>query len=418
LRDQVERFLCPIRRRSFAVIFAPMPANILVVVVDGLRASALGAYGNTTFSTPSLDQFAAESLLFDWCYAGSPELSEIYRALWYSVSRADEPARGSPSLPGLFDEHGYATLLFSGEPELNGLAAEVGFGDIHCCADQLQSRNSKATDLSETALSIFFATAADKIREQSAASKPQFVWLHTRGMYGPWDAPLDLQEALLDETDPPPIASVTPPDFHTNAGDDPDAVFRYSCAYAAQIMAFDACWAEFITPMLASSPDEWLVIFMGARGFPLGEHQRVGGVDSRLYADQLHVPWLIRFPDGLAGLARVNGLTSHVDVLPTIAEWLNPGAKLESKAFEGLSALQFASGSTRSWRSALCSKSTTSHAIRTESWCLREDVDASKSSPELYVRPDDRWEANDVAKLLPDTVEELRSMRISREARC
>ena len=52
-----------------------MPANILVVVVDGLRASALGAYGNTTFSTPSLDQFAAESLLFDWCYAGSPELS-------------------------------------------------------------------------------------------------------------------------------------------------------------------------------------------------------------------------------------------------------------------------------------------------------------------------------------------------------
>src|SRR3954470_14876263 len=225
-----------------------MPANILVVVVDGLRASALGAYGNTTFSTPSLDQFAAESLLFDWCYAGSPELSDIYRALWYSVSRADEGARGSQSLPRLFDEHGYATSIFSDVPELKGLAKEVGFGDMRYCADQLQSQssNSKATDISETALAIFFATVADRLREQSAASKPQLVWLHTRGMYGPWDAPLDLQEALLDETDPPPIASLTPPDFKTNVGDDPDAVLRYSSAYAAQIMAFDACWEEFI----------------------------------------------------------------------------------------------------------------------------------------------------------------------------
>jgi hypothetical protein len=28
---------------------------------------------------------------------------------------------------------------------------------------------------------------------------------------------------------------------------------------------------------------------------------------------------------------------------------------------------------------------------------------------ELFVRPDDRWEANDVAKLCPDVVEELRN---------
>ena len=52
-----------------------MPApNILVVVVDGLRASAFGAYGNTSFPTPALDQFAADSLLLDWCYAPSAEL--------------------------------------------------------------------------------------------------------------------------------------------------------------------------------------------------------------------------------------------------------------------------------------------------------------------------------------------------------
>jgi hypothetical protein len=34
-------------------------------------------------------------------------------------------------------------------------------------------------------------------------------------------------------------------------------------------------------------------------------------------------------------------------------------------------------------------------------------ADASSPSVEVFVRPDDRWEANDVAKLCPDVVEML-----------
>ena len=66
--------------------------SILVVAVDGLRAAALGAYGNTAFGTPALDQLAAESFLFDSCLAPAAELAPIYRALWQSVHplRTDE----------------------------------------------------------------------------------------------------------------------------------------------------------------------------------------------------------------------------------------------------------------------------------------------------------------------------------------
>ena len=69
-----------------------MPANVLVIVVDGLRASALGAYGNTSYPTPSLDRFAAESLLLDWCFAPSPDLPDIYRALWQPDDPVQNPA--------------------------------------------------------------------------------------------------------------------------------------------------------------------------------------------------------------------------------------------------------------------------------------------------------------------------------------
>jgi len=45
-------------------------------------------------------------------------------------------------------------------------------------------------------------------------------------------------------------------------------------------------------------------------------------------------------------------------------------------------------------------------AIRTADWCLRADT-SSEDAPELYVRPDDRWETNNVAKLLPEVVKSL-----------
>ena len=41
-------------------------------------------------------------------------------------------------------------------------------------------------------------------------------------------------------------------------------------------------------------------------------------------------------------------------------------------------------------------------AIRTPAWMLRQP------STELFTKPDDRWESNDVADLCPEVVEQLR----------
>ena len=52
------------------------------LVVDGLRASALGSYGNTSFPTPQLDAMASRSLVVDWLWADSPLLDGFYRSVW------------------------------------------------------------------------------------------------------------------------------------------------------------------------------------------------------------------------------------------------------------------------------------------------------------------------------------------------
>jgi arylsulfatase A-like enzyme len=181
-------------------------------------------------------------------------------------------------------------------------------------------------------------------------------------------------------------------------------------------MVLDDCVENLLSAINTAAGNEWLVTLLGARGFPLGEHGRMGGVDQRTHVEQLQVPWLVRFPNMVGRLSRVDALTSHHDLPPTLFDHVDGASRVVQSEFGGRSVVPLASSVRATWRDTILSSSVSSRSIRTAAWCLREDVgqvDAAggsqePSSPaELYVRPDDRWEANDVAKLCPEVVEEL-----------
>jgi arylsulfatase A-like enzyme len=368
-----------------------MPAeNILVIAVDGLRAAALGAYGNTSYSTPALDQLAAESLLFDWCYADAVDLPAIYRSLW----QAEEPLAKSLA------EVGYATTLVTDEPAILALDSAA---DFHDCVQLPPFEAVRAQDVSQTALAQLFAAASEQI--EASYNCPRLIWIHARGMYGPWDAPLELQEDLLarEEGDPPPADAIDPPDLRLDAASDPDTAFRWSCAYAAQVMALDACIEGLCRTLDNAARGDWLVVLAGVRGFPLGEHGRVGGVDGRLYVEQLHVPMLWRMPDGNGRLARSGKLASPADLSPSLLAYVRGEFRPPERD------AAFAAGPAAE------------RSIRTADWSLRceptsiEDLSGGDFRGELFVRPDDRWEANDVAALCRDVAERLLA-RLSRSS--
>ena len=383
---------------ALAAIFVFMPAeNILVIAVDGLRAAALGAYGNTAYSTPALDALAAESLLFDWWFADAAGLPEVYRSYW----------RSADPLPLSLAERGYSTTLVTDMPEM---MAFEGACEFDRCIQLPAVPAARADDASQTALARLFAAAYEQL-EASAQASPRFVWVHSSGMYGPWDAPLALQERLLErgEGDPAPADTVEPPDLMLDDAGDPDAAFRWSCAYAAQIMLLDTC-VDGLRQSLEEtwSREPWFVVFCGVRGFPLGEHGKVGGVDGRLHAEQLQVPMLWRFSDGSRRLSRSSQLASHSDLAPLPASRMRGDTCMPA-------------------RDALIAVGPQGiRAIRTADWSLRCEphdpavelsADPSRSRCELYVRPDDRWEANDVAGLCPEVVEKLLAQLRSQSTR-
>ncbi len=257
----------------------------------------------------------------------------------------------------------------------------------------------------------------------SSADSPRLIWAHACGMYAPWDAPFDVQESLL-EGESSVVRTAPSADGVIVNSDDPDIAFRYGAAYAAQVLALDAGW-QLLIDMVDSmeSHEEWCIVLLGGRGFPLGEHGTIGSVDCALPVEQLHVPCMIRFADGRGKLGRSGALTSHLDILPTLLEVAGCSQK-SGHSMDGRSlTLEVDDSKLDSRKWLFATGGDDAIAIRTPNWCLREKIGAvldsagqcldskdEPSEPMLFVRPDDRWEANDVSKLCPDVVEELEQL--------
>jgi arylsulfatase A-like enzyme len=382
----------------------------IVIAVDGLRASALGAYGNTAQATPALDALASQSVVVEWMLCTSPELSAFYDAAW-----------GEPPLSRQIAAIGGAATLITDDSEVAERGDAAGFANVLLV--ELPSTDAAET-VSDTSIAKLFAVAAELIADSSrddvghvGTQMPvALYWIHTRGLNGPWDAPTELRASQLEEGDPAPPTFTEPPAEEKIA--DHDALLSFQVAYAAQIAVLDEC-VEGLLEALGSGGmgDDSLIALIGASGFALGEHGVVGSDDRRLFSVRLHVPCLLRAPKAAPAPPRWSSLATPRDLQATLARWL--GSAPESELGEAVDLL----AAERPDRDRVIAHGRDGeHAIRTLSWLLRISAEAVESAGnslasahpgktiELYVKPDDRWEANEVAALCPDEVERLTAM--------
>lgn len=379
------------------------PKKIVVVVIDRLRAAAVGAYGAAWCDTPAMDYLASESILFDHALITSQRLDSLYRSYWNGEHPLAPAPR--PSLPAQLAAAGYATTLLTDEPEVADHALAADFAD-HIRLPTPE-RIESAQSIAQTHLARFFNTAADALSalEQQEREQPSLLWLHTRGLAAPWDAPLELRDSLVEEDDPPPPRTAEVPRTLLPADFDPDELLGYTQAYSGQIMALDACLANFLHH-LESSPlaGQTLLVFIGARGFPLGEHRRIGAIEELLYSEMIHVPWMMRFPDQLGRLVRSQALVQPSDLPLTLLDWA--GIEVPAPTAAAASLLPIIRGDEETVHDRLClTTSNGQRAMRTAAWHGVFPTDAA--APQLYVKPDDRWEFNEVADRLPQVTDEL-----------
>jgi len=156
---------------------------------------------------------------------------------------------------------------------------------------------------------------------------------------------------------------------------------------------------------------ESLLIFTSDRGQALGEHGVVGEVRPWLHDELLHLPLIVRLPGSAEAGGHVSALTQSVDVLPTLLESFGLG----SAAVHGQSLFPLLRGQVDTVREYACAGLRVGEerewAIRTPEWSYlspqRPETTARSRQPRLYVKPDDRWEVNDISQHHPEVVERL-----------
>ena len=370
--------------------------NAICLVFDRLHAGYVGAYGNTWIETPSFDRLASQAFLLDQAVVDSPELERLYRSYWQGWhAMCPEPAMERASLAARLRDAGVTTALLTDEPTLARHPSALEF-------DQLIEIDPpwEATTAKKVGETHFARCFMRMIEWLETARGPFLLWCHLGGLGTTWDAPREFREAYQDEGDPSPPVGAEVPDRMLPADYDPDELLGVAQAYAGQVTLLDTClgaWLDFLDAL--PSRDDTLLTVTSSRGFPLGEHRRVGPCDGALFGELVQVPWMMRLPDAAGAAARSQRLVEPGDLWATLLDWW----KLENASPTGESLLPLARGEATAWRDRLCILGERNQrAIRTPAWFLR-----ATDPPELFAKPDDRWEINNFASRCQEAVDGL-----------
>jgi hypothetical protein len=302
------------------------------------------------------------------------------------------------ALPVAASVAGLAAILVTDEP----LVAELP--DAEAFSERIVVSQPAATvaaqEMDQTALGKLFITSIERLRPLSG---PALVWIHARGMAGPWDAPPALRQQFADEDDPLPPDFVEPPQRHLPSDFDPDELLGLVHAYAGQVSLADACLGLLLEAIDESPWADAILAVTSPRGFPLAEHRRVGGGD--LFGELVHVPLMVRVPGQQQNALRLQSLVQPPDLFTMLADWLAlPGP---APGMFAQSLLPATRGQSLPPRQLAVTTGPAQRLVRSPAWLLRETVVDDEIYRQLFAKPDDRWEANEVSARCGDVVEQL-----------
>jgi arylsulfatase A-like enzyme len=155
----------------------------------------------------------------------------------------------------------------------------------------------------------------------------------------------------------------------------------------------------------AGLADSTLIALVGCRGFALGEHGAVGSDVRELYSELTHVPLIVRLPGGGdAPPPRSGDLIQPCEIAPLLIRWF----EATSEQTANRAVITSDNAVAADVRGAAFSFGQDGElAVRTGSWSLRQAGEktsngAQVATVELFSKPDDRWEANEIADRCPD----------------
>ncbi len=394
--------------------------NIVVLGIDSLRADHLSCYGYDRLTSPHLDRFASQGVLFENTFSPHIPTTSAYCMMLTGMDifttqlvahRPKGPLRPEvKTLPEILREHGYNTVSvgFSGRASSRGFDEYLNFTQMGSWS---QGRVPKAQRLNELAL-----PALDKL---VAADRPFFLFLRHMDPHSPYLPPQPFERIFYhgDECDAAnrsmdPVLAFEP--FkHTLIDMLPPGITdrKYvNAQYDGSIASMDASIQAIFTALEAHGLfDETIVAINGDHGEELDEHGYWYDHHG-LYDNILHVPLMMRYPPKLPSGNRVAGYNQHKDLVPTILELAEIDAGID---FDGRSLLPMIEGEVPSHASEFYITECAwmrKHGWRTPQWKLIRALEPDfhfMPPVELFNLIEDPEESCNLAEELPEVVATL-----------
>ena len=324
------------------------PPDVLMVVIDTLRADALSAYGNPRPTTPQIDALAEAGVLFtdvtspgSWTWPGHASLF-TGQPQWINGARtrsvvpedmqgednelaAITPMRTDlPTLAEIFSAAGYRTTSFA----QNGwLDPDLGLMRGFDRAEVIKSSCETLWDTLEQDLEIH-------------GDKPQLAFINLMRPHAPWGiSPSSWSQAHAGLTTSPPewaapfVTSTQLDLYRLIAPDQPSGFQAYMTGhrdippeglamirdlYEGEVAVADYCLNKGLTRWLARSPDSIIVVtsdhgeYLGERG--MLEHGQT------IWQGLTAIPLIIAAPGRLPAGQRVTTPVQLHDVSGTVLE--------------------------------------------------------------------------------------------------
>lgn len=293
---------------------APPRPNVIVYMIDTLRADRLGCYGYDRPVSPRIDEFAAGATLFENAVGQSSwtraSVASLFTGLWPAahgaVGRLDRLSGEAVTLAEALRAEGYATgAVVTNHNVHRTFGFDQGFDEfIH-------------TNQPKTPSDVVNAWAEAWLEKRDTA-KPFFLYLHTIDPHNPYLPPDRFRrrfapgtEELVKRIEGNPRAETWDPDAETIAG--------LNALYDAEIAFNDESFgalAESLTEL--GLWDDALVIVISDHGEEFFEHGRWShGKD--LHVETLNVPLIVKMPGQKKGRRRPE-VVQHLDVMPTVLD--------------------------------------------------------------------------------------------------
>ncbi|MBX3050418.1 MAG: sulfatase [Caldilineaceae bacterium] len=396
--------------------------NIVLLGIDSLRADHLSGYGYQRLTSPHLDRFAQQGVLFENTFSAHIPTTSAYGSMLTGMDvfttqvvalRHKGPMREEvKTLAEILKEQGYHTVCvgFSGNPSSRGFDEYL---DYTAWGSWDEGRLPKAQNLNEQAIPALERLLAD--------DKPFFLFLRHMDPHAPYLPPEPYERIFYsgDECDPENksmepvlafkpfrdfLASWLPPGISDQA--------YVTAQYDGAIAYMDAAIQTIFTALESRGVlDETVVAVNGDHGETLYEH--VCFFDHHgIYDNVLHVPLILRYPAKLPAGKRVAGFNQHKDLVPTLLELAEIDAGID---FDGRSLLPMIRGEVASHESEFYITECTwmrKHGWRTPHWKLILALEPDfhfKPAVELYNLVEDPEENRNVAEENPDVVMALTS---------